>query len=68
MDTKLKNSNGKTAAYILLFIFEMAAAISLAVCGSIFAAIGNMSWLQEIDPAESDWYAPLRTDNRPGQI
>ncbi len=58
MDTKLKNSNGKTAAYILLFIFEMAAAISLAVCGSIFAAIGNMSWLQEIDPAESDWYAP----------
>ena len=62
MDTKLKNSRGKSAAYVTLFVFEILAVITLAVSGSIFAAIGNMQWIKDLDPAEEgfyDWNEPF---------
>lgn len=57
MDTKLKNSNGKNIIYGILLGFETIAAVALAIGGSIFAAMGNMSWAKDIEPSE-DWYNP----------
>ena len=52
MDTKLKNSRGKGVTYAVLFGLATIGAAVLAVAGSIFAALGTMSWAYGILPEE----------------
>lgn len=71
MDTRLKNSNGKNVAYVVLFLFETLAAAAIGTAGSIFAAVSSMSWLNGISHEEDAYlryYGEITDPDRYDQI
>ena len=52
MDTKLKNSKSKSITYVVLFGLAAIGTAALAIAGSIFAAMGTMSWADGLLPEE----------------
>ena len=63
MDTRLKNSKTRGAVYALLTALETLAVPALAVCASVSVALGNMYWVQDVDPEPDLWtYSGFITD------
>ena len=59
MDTKLKNSKGRSILFGSLFSIEIITICILAVAASIFAAMDTMSWAKDLTPNQTDeWYNP----------
>ncbi len=59
MDTKLKNSKGRSILFGALFSIEIITICILAVAASIFAAMDTMSWAKDLTPNQTDeWYNP----------